>query len=185
MPPEWVYHLGGVLLVLANGAAWGATFFTLPGNWIIVALMALAAFLLPEAVDGSLGVGWGEVMLLALLAGLGELAEFATGAAIAKKQGGSRRGMIISLGSAAVGSLLGAIVGIPIPFVGTALGALLGGAFGAYAGAYLGESWKGRDVEGRLAVSRAALVGRLMGTVGKLVIGIGMVAASLVMFWLV
>ena len=45
------------------------------------------------------------------------------------------------------------------------------GAAGAFVGAYAGEAWKGRGEEQRIAVSKAAFVGRLLGTVGKLGVG--------------
>jgi hypothetical protein len=54
--------------------------------------------------------------------------------------------------------------------------ALLGGAVGAFAGAYLGEAWKGRPEEARLAAGRGAFAGRIWGTVGKLAVGAIMVA---------
>lgn len=176
----WVYYLVGVVLVLANVAAWVATFFTLPGNWIIVALAVLSAYFLPEKADG-LGIGWWAVVWLTVLAILGEVLEFAAGAAGAAKQGASRRSVALALVGAAGGSIAGAIVlGIFIPLVGAFLGALVGGAGGAFAGAYLGESWKGREGEQRLNISKGALVGRLLGTVGKLIVGIIMVAVATV-----
>ncbi len=178
-PATWIYWLCCILLLLANVACWVATFFTLPGNWVIVALAALFAFFLPEQENG-LGISWWAVGGLALLAGIGELLEFAAGAAGAAKQGASRRSMALSLVGAAVGSIGGAIVGVPIPIVGPIIAALGGGAAGAFAGAYLGETWKGRAGDEKLSISKAALVGRLLGTVGKLLVGIAMVAYATV-----
>jgi hypothetical protein len=179
-PATWIYWLCCILLLLANVACWVATFFTLPGNWVIVALAALFAFFLPEQENG-LGISWWAVGGLALLAGIGELLEFAAGAAGAAKQGASRRSMALSLVGAAVGSIGGALVGVPIPIVGPIVAALGGGAAGAFAGAYLGETWKGgRADHEKLSISKAALVGRLLGTVGKLLVGIAMVAYATV-----
>jgi hypothetical protein len=67
---------------------------------------------------------------------------------------------------------------IPIPVVGTVIGAIGGGALGSFGGAYLGEAWKGREEEHRLAVGKSALIGRLFGTVGKLGIGAMMVVVA-------
>jgi uncharacterized protein YqgC (DUF456 family) len=175
----WVYYLVGILLVLANIAAWVATFFTLPGNWVIVALAVLSAFFLPEKPDG-LGVGWTAVVFLTLLAVLGEVLELLAGAAGAAKQGASRRSMALALGGAAIGSVLGAVVGLPVPIVGPFIAALGGGAVGAFAGAYLGETWKGREGAERMNISKGALDGRLLGTVGKLIVGVVMVAIATV-----
>ena len=183
MPSDWVYHVCGVLLVVANVAAWVATFFTLPGTWVIVGLMALAAWFLPESEARTLGVGWGEVAVLGGLAGLGELLEFASGAAGAKKVGASRRSIVLSLVGAAVGSIAGAAVGFPVPIVGPIFAAVFGGGLGAFGGAYVGEAWKGRGHSERITVGKSALVGRVLGTVGKLSIGLLMVVVAATVFW--
>lgn len=184
MPPDWVYHLCGCVLLVANLAAWVATFFSLPGTWVIVALMALAAWFLPEDPTRSLGISWGEVIALAVLAGLGEVVEFASGAAGAQRVGASRRSVMLSLIGAAVGSVAGAFVGLPIPVLGLIIAPLLGGGAGAFGGAYLGEAWKGRDHDARMSVSRVAFVGRVLGTAGKLIIGLVMVVVATIDFWL-
>jgi uncharacterized protein YqgC (DUF456 family) len=184
VPPLWVYWLGGILFLLANVACWVATFFTLPGNWGIVTLSALFAVLLPEQENG-LGMSWGAVGGLIVLAGLGELLELIAGAAGAAKLGASRRSIALSMFGAMIGSIVGAIIGVPVPIVGPIIAALGGGAIGAFAGAYLGETWKGRVELERLSISKAALVGRLLGTVGKLITGMAMVAyATVESFWL-
>lgn len=182
--PLWVYWLGGILLLLANVACWAATFFTLPGNWGIVALAVLCAVLLPEQESG-LGMSWWAVGGLVLLAGLGEILELIAGAAGAAKLGASRRSIVLSMVGAVTGSIVGALVGVPVPFAGPIIAALGGGALGAFAGAYLGETWIGRANLEKLSISKAAFVGRLLGTVGKLAAGIAMVAYSTVeFFWL-
>jgi hypothetical protein len=111
---------------------------------------------------------------------LGELIEFAAGAAGAAKSGGSRRGMILSMLGAMGGSIAGAMLGvfIPIPVIGSLIGAVAGGALGAFGGAYAGESWKGKLEHERLAVSMAAMAGRVFGTLGKLWIGAVMVVIT-------
>jgi uncharacterized protein YqgC (DUF456 family) len=183
-PALWVYWLGGILLLLANIACWIATVFTLPGNWGIVALAALCAVLLPEQESG-VGMSWWAVGGLAALAGLGELLELVAGAAGAAKLGASRRSIALSMLGAMIGSIVGAFVGVPVPFVGSVIAAVGGGALGAFAGAYLGETWKGRADLEKFSISKAALVGRLLGTVGKLAAGMAMVAyATVEFFWL-
>jgi uncharacterized protein YqgC (DUF456 family) len=170
-----MYWLGGILLLLANLACWVANFFSLPGNWGSVALAALFAILLPEQENG-LGMSWWAVGGLVALAALGELLELVAGAAGAAKLGASRRSVVLSMFGAMIGSIGGAFIGVPLPIVGPIIAALGGGALGAFAGAYLGETWKGRANLERLSISKAALVGRLLGTVGKLMAGIAMVA---------
>ena len=79
--------------------------------------------------------------------------------------------MILAVVGTIVGSLCGAMIALPIPLVGPILGALGGGAFGAFGGAFLGETWKGKTSDESLAIGKAALIGRLLGTFGKLLVG--------------
>jgi uncharacterized protein YqgC (DUF456 family) len=169
MDAAWVYYLWAVLLVVAAGAAWLLTLFTLPGNWIIVAAAALFAFLLPE--EAGRGITWVTVGMLVGLAIVGEIVEFGAGAAGAAKQGASRRAIVLSIVGAMIGSITGLAIGAPIPILGSFIMAVLGGAAGAFAGAYLGEAWKGRTDEERIAAGKGAFLGRLWGTVGKLAVG--------------
>ncbi len=183
LDPQWTQIGWGVLLVLAAVACWTANVFTLPGNWMILGLAALFAWLLPADEYGR-GFGWITVGVLGLLALLGEAVEFAAGAAGAAKHGASRRAMLLSMAGAIVGSLAGAAVGIPMPVVGSLVAAVGGGAAGAFGGAYLGELWKGKTHPERTAVGTGALLGRLFGTAGKLTAGAAMVAVLAVMtFW--
>lgn len=173
LSPEFIYYTWAVLLVAACAGAWCLTLFMLPGNWLIVGLAALFAWFYHE--PNPLGLSWWVVATVAGLAVLGEILEMAAGAAGAAKEGGSRRGMILSVIGAAIGSIGGAIVGIPVPVVGSIVAALGGAAVGAFCGAYIGETWKGKNHSETLAVSKAALIGRILGTVGKLAVGVVMV----------
>jgi hypothetical protein len=174
MDAAWIYYLWAVLLVVAAGTAWLLTLFTLPGNWIVVATAALFAFLLPE--EAGRGITWVTVGMLVGLAIVGEIVEFGAGAAGAAKQGASRRSIVLSIVGAMIGSITGLAIGAPIPILGSFIMAVLGGAAGAFAGGYLGEAWKGRTEEERIAVGRGAFAGRLWGTVGKLAVGAIMLA---------
>jgi hypothetical protein len=175
MSSEFLYYTWAVLLVLVCGAAWLSVIFSLPGNWGVVAAVSLFVFLLP--VEEGRGITWGTVVVVAVLAAVGELMEFFAGVAGAARQGASRRAMLLAVVGTLVGSVAGAVLGvsIPIPLVGSVLGALVGGAAGAFAGAFVGETWKGRSSEESFAVGTGALVGRLLGTIGKLLIGAVMV----------
>ena len=96
-------------------------------------------------------------------------------------------GMLLAIVGTVVGSILGAIVGVPIPIVGPIIAAVGGGALGAFVGAYAGETWKGKTSAESIAVGKAALIGRLLGTMGKLIIGAMMVvvtALALFVGWL-
>jgi len=180
MDPTWFYMTLAVPTVLLAAVCWASTLFTLPGNWAVLALAAAWAFLMPRDQYGW-GYGWGTVVVLAALAGIGEAVEFAAGAAGAKKEGGSRRGMLLSIVGAMVGSMAGAAIGVPVPVIGLLIGAVGGGAAGAFAGAYLGETWKGRTRTDAVQIGKGALIGRLLGTGGKLACGAVMVAVMGVM----
>lgn len=168
-PETWYYVWASVLVVVCL-CSWGANFVTLPGNWIMVLAAVLFAWLVHD--PGGRSLQWTTVGATLLLAIIGEVIEFWAGAAGAKKQGGSRRGMLLAMVGAMVGSIVGAVVGIPIPVVGSLVAAVVGGGLGAFTGAYLGESWKGKDSRDSLAVSTGALVGRILGTLAKLVVGL-------------
>ncbi|HEX4415070.1 MAG TPA: DUF456 family protein [Lacipirellulaceae bacterium] len=165
----WAYYIWAFLLIFGCGIGWLTTLVTLPGNWIITGLAALFAWLIPVAAGG--GITWTVVAVLVGLAVLGEILEFGAGAAGAAKQGASKRSVALAMLGAAIGSMVGLGIGLPIPILGSLVMAVLGGAGGAFAGAYLGESWKGRPVEDRMAAGRGAFAGRIWGTVGKLVVG--------------
>jgi len=177
--PAWLYYLWVALLTLALSASWLATFFTLPGNWIMVALCAAFAFFIPEAEYGR-GFGWGVVGGLAVLALIGELLELAASALGATKAGGSKRGAALALVGSMIGSLVGAAIGFPVPIIGPLIGVLLGGGAGAAAGALLGEKWKGREFDDSLPVGAAAFWGRILGTVAKSAVGLGMIVVALI-----
>jgi uncharacterized protein len=172
----WLYYTLAVLLVAGGLLCWLSNLFSLPGNWVLLGLVALFAFLVPEA--SGRGVSWTGVGILAALAVIGEVLEFAAGAAGAAKEGASKRSIFLSLIGAIVGSIMGATAGIPVPVIGSMVGALLGGSVGAFAGAYVGESWKERPHAAGVAVGKAAFIGRLWGTVGKFAIGAVMLGVA-------
>ena len=183
MDPTAFYFTLAVPMVLLAAACWIATLFTLPGNWAVLALAAAWAYFMPKMQYGW-GFAWGTVIVLGLLALIGEAVEFAAGAAGAKKEGGSRRGMALSILGAMIGSLAGAAVGVPVPVLGPLIGAVGGGAAGAFGGAYLGETWKGRTSTDAIQIGKGALMGRLLGTGGKLACGAVMVVILAVMTFL-
>jgi uncharacterized protein YqgC (DUF456 family) len=138
----WLYYTLALALIAAGFVCWLTNLFSLPGNWILLLLTALFAWLVPA--EGSRGATWTTVWILLTLAVVGEVIEFAAGDAGAAKRGASRRAVWLSLLGAFAGSVGGAIIGLPIALVGSPIAALIGGAVGAFLGAYLGESWVGR-----------------------------------------
>ena len=175
------YILAGVALCFANTTAWVATWFGLPGTWVIVALTALTCHFFPST--GTLGLSWVTVGVLSGMAVLGEVWETASSAMLAKNAGGSRRGAAFSMLGAIAGSITGAFLGVPIPVFGSMIGAILGAAGGAFAGAWIGEGQVGRSMVERVTIGKAAATGRVFGTLGKLLVGLGMVIVATAAFF--
>jgi hypothetical protein len=165
------------LLILSVAVGWVLTLFGLPGNWLMVAAVGFYAWLGPQS--GSMQVSRELVVVMAVVAGIGELLEFATGAWAARRAGGSRRAAIYSLLGSFAGAIGGAMLGLPIPVVGSAVGAVLGGAVGALAGAVLAETSQGQSANQSLRVGHAAFWGRLLGTAAKSIVATTMAVAIL------
>lgn len=171
---ELTYYLWAIMLVFTASIAWTTNFVTMPGNWFIVGLAALFVSSMGTG-DAAAGLNWHAVALLAIIAGGGEALEFFAGAAGAAKQGASRRAIALAIAGTFIGSITGAIMGLPIPVAGPLIGALAGAAGGAFAGAYLGEMWKHGGSDKSVSVGVGAAIGRLLGTLGKLLVGAVMI----------
>ncbi len=154
----------------------------LPGAWIMLGLAVVVNLCdqvyLAEGRDDTFP--WLVLGLCALLALVGEVLEFIAGALGAKKGGSSRRGMWGAL----IGGLVGACLGIfiPIPFIGSLIGAVIG----TFVGAIIGEM-SGQDtstMKESLKPATGATIGRILGTLSKLPIGMAIwFALVLAAFW--
>ncbi len=166
------------LFILTIIVFWLANFIGMPGNWGIVALALIWMFVGPEHYRFT----WVIVVVLTLLAIVGEAIEFGASVFGTKKLGGSTRGASLSVIGSIVGGLVGAIFGIPIPIplVGILIGSILFAAVGAWVGATIGEKWDGKPLKESVQIGGAAFVGRLLGTAGKLVLGSTMVVLAIV-----
>ena len=144
----------------------------LPGTWLMIGFavgihLIDQAWFLPEGASSS--TGWWAIGIGVALAVVGEIVEFAAGAFGAKVGGGSKR--------SSWGAIIGAFVGaigltpiIPVPIVGTLIGAIVG----AFVGAMVGEMSGKRPRTAGQAVKPAigASIGRALGTTGKLIIAL-------------
>ncbi|MFM8270667.1 MAG: DUF456 family protein, partial [Pseudomonadota bacterium] len=110
-----------ILFLLLSGSA-VFTLMALPGNWLILVITFLFSMHFP--ITSSLHIGWGVLILMGVLATLGEVLEFFLGAASLAK-GGSKRGAFWALIGSIVGSLAGAAVLSVVPVLGTAVGLVL------------------------------------------------------------
>jgi len=156
-----VIYVYAVLLTLLNLVFWAGILFGLPGAW----LMVLAATLIEWWQPGEYMFSWSVIYVSLALATVGEILEFSFGAAGARQAGGSKR----AAGLAIVGGIIGAIFGtlLPVPIVGT----LVGACFGAFGGSVLGDLWAGRTAYASVESGRGAAIGRLWGTVAKMIVG--------------
>jgi len=173
-----VYWVAATILVIVNLACVCLNLLMLPGNWLMVG--SLCIFLL--SVGDATGPDWSTLIVVLVLAGVGELLEMFTGSATAKKKGASRRAMLLSLVVSMAGGIAGAFL-IPIPVIGTAIGAVIGAATGAFAGAWLGEAWKGTEPALRTQIGTAAMSGRMLGMLAKVAIGAAIFVFQLINLW--
>ena len=171
-----VVILAAILLVIVAVACWGLNVIGVPGNWLIVALVATYSYFMPD--ERRLDIDGLTVLGLLALAALGEGLELLAAALGASKAGASKRGTALAL----VGSLLGGMAGIfvPIPVIGPIVGPIVCAGLGALTGAVIGEQWKGRDLDESLNIGHAAFWGRLIGTLGKILVGCVMLVLILV-----
>jgi uncharacterized protein YqgC (DUF456 family) len=135
----------------------------LPGTWLMVLSAAGLAWWQPEL---DLFSTW-TLVAVAALAAIGEVLEFVSGALGSKKAGGSTWGALGGLAGAIAGGIFGTVL-IPIPILGSILGACLG----AFAGALGAEILAGRELAHSVQSGRGAAVGRFVGIVIKLSVGV-------------
>jgi uncharacterized protein YqgC (DUF456 family) len=165
------------LFILLVMTFWLLNLIGIPGNWMIVAISLLWIIIGPSDYRFS----WIVIVVLVILALIGEAIEFGASVVGTKKLGGSGRGAALSVVGSIVGGIVGAFFGIPvpIPLVGMLIGSLLFAAMGAWIGATIGEKWVGKPMKESVQIGGAAFAGRLLGTLGKLVVGSTMVAISI------
>ena len=154
----YVYSL---VITLANAVFCAGILFGLPGTWLMLAGPLLLEWWRPDLHLFGAAALW----TAAGLAALGEVLEFGLGAAGSRREGGSGRAGAMALLGGVVGGVLG--TAIPVPVVGT----LLGASLGAFCGSLAGDLWAGRPLLRGLRAGRAAAVGRLYGTLGKVLVG--------------
>jgi uncharacterized protein YqgC (DUF456 family) len=166
-----------LLLVVILCAAWFTNILGLPGNWLM--LTAAVTYWAAMPMESRASIGTTLLLVLAGLAVLGELLEFAAGSAGVSKVGGSRRSALYAILGSIVGGLVGFIVSLPIPVVGPIVGSLLFASAGAMAGAILGERSIGKNWAETFQVGKAAFWGRAMGTAAKMLVGLVMIVLAI------
>jgi hypothetical protein len=161
-------YLWAALLMLLNTLWLGLVVLGLPGNWLMVVSTALVAWWQWEhASEGTSAMfSLTPLVVIVVLAFVGEGFELLAGVFGSKRAGGTRRGSIGAL----VGGLLGGVGGtifIPAPV----LGSLIGACGGAGLGAWGFELTGGRTMGDSLRSGAGAGAGKLAGTLSKLAVG--------------
>jgi uncharacterized protein YqgC (DUF456 family) len=133
----------------------------LPGTWVMVA--AAVGF---NVLTGSERIGVVTLVLVGVLAVIGEVLEFTLAGRYTRRYGGSRR----ASWGAILGGIVGAIVGVPLPVIGSMIGAFVG----AFAGALLFEYTRHADAGIATRVATGALLGRVAAAAMKVAIGLVM-----------
>jgi uncharacterized protein YqgC (DUF456 family) len=88
--------------------------FGLPGVWLMIVWLSLGL---------AVGlVGWPVLIVCGIVAGLAEVGEFVLLKKIGDRYGASRRAFWGAIG----GGLVGVLIGLPVPFVGSVLAGLVG-----------------------------------------------------------
>lgn len=146
----------------------------LPANWIILVLVFLWKLLGP-AVSAA-GLTWSFIIIMAILAALGELLEWGIQVKLGSKFGSSVKGNWGGI----VGSIIGGILLLPLFF---GFGAVLGALGGAYAGCLLVELACRRNFKTAHTAAWGAFIGRSLGMSLKLGLGIAIVVMSVWRMW--
>ena len=142
-----VIVMAGGLLVVPLG---------LPGLWIMVAVLAAAAFL------GE--VAWWTVLALAGLAALAEIAEWVIVKRTSARYGASNK----AFWGAILGGIVGMLIGAPIPVVGS----LVAGVAGTFLGAAAVAWWESRRFGTAGRAAWGAVVGRGLAAAFKTAAGV-------------
>jgi hypothetical protein len=153
-------YLWITLLIILNGFWLVFTLFALPGNWLIV--ITTAAFAWWQRGQGVFSIY--TLIVIAVLAFLGEVVEFFAGAGGARKAGAGWLGAIAAIFGAIIGAIMGTFV---LPVFGTILGACLGAGLAAT----VVELAMGRTPDASIRSGFGASLGHLVGSTVKFAIG--------------
>ncbi len=144
----WVLAVALVVTGIA-----GLVLPAMPGAPLLFAGLVVAAW----AEDFAF-VGWGTLAVLAVLALLTYVVDFAATAFGAKRFGASKRAVL----GAVIGSIIGLFFGLP------------GVVIGPFAGAVIGELSVRRDLEAATRAGIGATIGLALGAAAKLALAFSM-----------
>ena len=149
--------------------------FGLPGNWLMVLSTALLAW---WKWDERVFSGW-TLIVIAVLALVGELMEFSAGMVGARKAGASWSASIAGVFGAILGAAVGTLA-FPVPVLGTILGACVGVGLAVWAV----EISRGEPLEPSLQRGVGAGIGEFLGLLSKFVMGVVIwLVVAVAAFW--
>lgn len=160
-----------VMLVAFMGLVLFLHVFSLPANWIALALVAGWITMHP---GGS--VTWAFFGVLAGLAVGGEVLEFIIQYYGAKAFGSTGKGNVGGM----VGAVVGAILGAPLLL---GIGAVFGALVGAFAGCLILELGQGRGAGQAWVAAWGAMFGKFFGMAVKFGVGVAMIALVVSRLW--
>ena len=157
------------ILLLVLTTAWFLTVVGMPGNWLMVVAAALYAWLVPQ--DSAASIGWGCGYFRCRL-GLNWRTTRGVGRCFRRGQGrGQQAQRRTSAYRLAFGALAGMAVGLPIPLVGPLLAAVFFAGVGAFSRRYGWRTLERPRAGRKLAGRQRRLLGRILGTVAKVLVG--------------
>jgi uncharacterized protein YqgC (DUF456 family) len=164
-----------LLLLLALIVGLATLVVNLPGLWIMVLAAVIYAALTAIAL-GLVTLTLKLVLWMFALALIAEVIDFFAAGAGAKRAGGTRRGMW----GAIIGGIVGAIVGsFVLPLIAT----LVGVCIGTFLGAFIGELSGGKEISQSARIGVLATIGRLTGTLLKMIFGCVMLTVIMWHAW--
>ncbi|HWB20820.1 MAG TPA: DUF456 domain-containing protein [Phycisphaerales bacterium] len=165
---HWLIYLVAFLFTVVGFACAVSVLFSIPGGWCMV-LLAVVINLTDQMYRGDMieTFNWTWLMACVVLLLIGEVVEFAAGAAGTRVGGGTKPGMWGALIGGMLGGLLGTFF-IPVPVLGSLAGAFIGTFLGAVLGELSHED--STTVFATLRPAAGATAGRIVGTVAKIIL---------------
>lgn len=163
-----------ILMIIIMFAVVLSQVIGLPGNWIMLVILVLYKWLGPNVSTDA--VTWKFILVMAIIALIGELLEWVIQVKAGRKFGSSGKGDIGGI----VGSIIGGILLLPLFF---GFGAVLGALLGAYVGCFVVEIVRRRTAKEANKAAWGAFVGRFLGMGLKLGIGIAILGMATIRIW--
>jgi len=142
--------------------------FGLPGAWIMVGILAIAA------IYGAVGLS--TLIAVVVIATAGELVEFFVVKRLTAQYGGSRA----AFWGAIIGGIVGVVVGVPVPIVGS----IFAGFIGSFLGAAVVTIIETKKWEHAGRVGWGVLIGRMLSAIVKTFAGLAiLVLGAFALIW--